>query len=56
MARAELEKIFQPFFTTKKEGSGLGLSAALRIAQKHGDFRRGGWALPIRQTLSAEST
>lgn len=36
VARAELEKIFQPFFTTKKEGSGLGLSAALRIAQKHG--------------------
>lgn len=34
--RGELEKIFQPFYTTKKEGSGLGLSAALRIAQKHG--------------------
>ena len=34
--RGDLEKIFQPFFTTKKEGSGLGLSAALRIAQKHG--------------------
>jgi signal transduction histidine kinase len=36
VARGDLEKIFQPFFTTKKEGSGLGLSAALRIAQKHG--------------------
>lgn len=36
VARADLERIFQPFFTTKKEGSGLGLSAALRIAQKHG--------------------
>lgn len=34
--RGDLEKIFQPFFTTKKDGSGLGLSAALRIAQKHG--------------------
>lgn len=34
--RGEQEKIFQPFFTTKKDGSGLGLSAALRIAQKHG--------------------
>lgn len=34
--RGDLESIFQPFFTTKKEGSGLGLSAALRIAQKHG--------------------
>ena len=36
VSRADLEKIFQPFYTTKKEGSGLGLSAALRIAQKHG--------------------
>jgi len=36
VARADLERIFQPFFTTKKDGSGLGLSAALRIAQKHG--------------------
>jgi signal transduction histidine kinase len=36
IAAADLEKIFQPFFTTKKDGSGLGLSAALRIAQKHG--------------------
>ncbi len=36
VSRVDLEKIFQPFFTTKKEGSGLGLSAALRIAQKHG--------------------
>ena len=36
VARDDLERIFQPFFTTKKDGSGLGLSAALRIAQKHG--------------------
>ncbi|MBI3547441.1 MAG: HAMP domain-containing histidine kinase [Elusimicrobia bacterium] len=32
-----VERVFEPFFTTKgKEGSGLGLSAALRIFQKHG--------------------
>ena len=36
VAPEDLERIFAPFFTTKKEGSGLGLSAALRIAQKHG--------------------
>lgn len=36
VAPEDLERIFAPFFTTKKDGSGLGLSAALRIAQKHG--------------------
>ena len=36
VAHEDLEKIFAPFFTTKSDGSGLGLSAALRIAQKHG--------------------
>ncbi|MDE2490340.1 MAG: hypothetical protein KGM24_05795 [Elusimicrobia bacterium] len=34
---AELVRAFEPFFTTKKGvGTGLGLSAALRIAAKHG--------------------
>lgn len=37
ISAADLERVFEPFFTTKKgEGSGLGLSAALRIAAKHG--------------------
>ncbi len=36
IAPAELEHVFEPFYTTKNEGSGLGLSAALRIAAKHG--------------------
>ncbi len=37
IARKDLENVFKPFFTTKTaEGSGLGLSAALRILEKHG--------------------
>jgi two-component system nitrogen regulation sensor histidine kinase GlnL len=31
----ELEKIFSPFYTTKKEGSGLGLFLAYQIIAKH---------------------
>jgi signal transduction histidine kinase len=30
------EKIFLPFFTTKTEGTGLGLPMALKIVQAHG--------------------
>jgi two-component system sensor histidine kinase HydH len=32
----ELDKIFQPYFTTKTSGSGLGLAIARRIAEAHG--------------------
>ncbi|MFH1018178.1 MAG: ATP-binding protein [Pseudomonadota bacterium] len=34
--REILERIFTPFFTTKKRGTGLGLAMVRRIAQEHG--------------------
>jgi signal transduction histidine kinase len=34
----DLERIFDPFVTTKSEGAGLGLSVASRIMEQHGGF------------------
>lgn len=36
IAKEDLEKIFTPFYTTKKDGSGLGLFIAYKIIAKHG--------------------
>jgi signal transduction histidine kinase len=36
MAAEDLERAFEPFFSTKEEGTGLGLPIARRIAQAHG--------------------
>lgn len=38
--KENLDKIFLPFFTTKREGSGLGLSAIDRIVDLHGGWIR----------------
>jgi PAS domain S-box-containing protein len=36
IAEDQIKKIFQPFFTTKKEGLGMGLSVSRTIIQSHG--------------------
>ena len=35
LAPAVLEQLFVPFFTTQRDGSGIGLNLARRIAQRH---------------------
>jgi PAS domain S-box-containing protein len=36
MRKDELEQIFQPFYTTRKNGIGLGLSNVARVIEQHG--------------------
>lgn len=43
---ANVEKIFQPFFTTKPGGTGLGLAMCARIVEAHGGYVRAANVLP----------
>jgi CheY-like chemotaxis protein len=36
IAPSDLARVFEPYYTTKKEGTGIGLSTSLAIAREHG--------------------
>jgi signal transduction histidine kinase/CheY-like chemotaxis protein len=36
IAENDLARVFEPYYTTKKEGTGIGLSTSLAIAREHG--------------------
>ena len=40
IAKLKLDKIFQPYFTTKEKGTGLGLSIVKNNIELYGDSRR----------------
>jgi PAS domain S-box-containing protein len=50
IAPEALEQIFTPYFTTKKDGHGLGLAVVYSIVKKHGG------AIDVRSTLGCGTT
>ena len=38
MSKAQLERLFEPYYTTKQKGSGLGLATAYSIINNHGGY------------------
>ena len=59
MSRAELAKIGEPFYTTREQGTGLGVSVVKSVAQAHGGAfllrsreGRGSWAELVLPVLS----
>jgi signal transduction histidine kinase len=56
--RGDLDRLFQPFFTTKPEGVGLGLALCSALAHEHRgtlDYARGAGRTRFRLTLPALS-
>jgi signal transduction histidine kinase len=45
-----MDKIFIPFFTTKADGSGIGLSLSKQIMRKHGG-NLSAWSEPNKETI-----